>query len=76
MTTTPEIIVLPDGRMDRQNAARYLGLASRTLAQWASRGTGPKFIKRGRVWYRREDLDAWINDGQGLNSAPHLSTVE
>lgn len=44
------VIMLPDGRMDRKNAARYLGLSVKTLAMHVSRGTGPKFIKRGRVF--------------------------
>ena len=55
---TPDVFVLPDGRMDRKNAARYLGLSVKTLAMHASRGTGPSFVKRGRVFYFQEDLDA------------------
>lgn len=58
-----DIVVLPDGRMDRRSAAAYLGNAPKTLAQWASKGIGPKFIKRGRVWYFKSDLDAWIAGG-------------
>ena len=59
-----EVQVLPDGRMDRKNAATYLGAAKATLAQWASRGEGPAFIKRGRVWYFKADLDAWLSAGR------------
>src|SRR5256885_2983484 len=57
-----DVTILPDGRMDRKNAARYLGLSVKTLAMHVSRGTGPKFIKRGRVFYFREDLDRWLRD--------------
>lgn len=56
-----EIDVLPDGRMDTTNAARYLGLTVKTLAQWRWAGTGPAFCKPGRVWYYQADLDAWIH---------------
>jgi Helix-turn-helix domain len=56
------VVMLPDGRMDRKNAARYLGLSVKTLAMHVTRGTGPKFIKRGRVFYFREDLDQWLRD--------------
>jgi hypothetical protein len=63
-----DIVILPDGRMDRKNAARYLGLSVKTLAMHVSRGTGPKFIKRGRVFYFREDLDQWLRNG--TNKAP------
>jgi predicted DNA-binding transcriptional regulator AlpA len=56
-------VVLPDGRMDTQNAAAYLGLSVKTLAMWRSQGIGPKFLKLGKVFYYREDLDAWLKSG-------------
>jgi hypothetical protein len=35
----------------------------KTLAEWRSRGIGPRYIKVGRdVRYRRSDLDAWITE--------------
>ena len=55
--------------MDRRNAARYLGLAEKTLAMHASRGTGPKFVKRGRVFYFKHDLDKWLQDGVVVSPA-------
>lgn len=59
---SPEVQMFPDGRLDRQNAALYTGFAVKTLAMHATAGTGPKFQKiGGRVFYRREDLDAWLN---------------
>lgn len=61
---TQAVVVLPDGRMDRKNAARYLGLAVKTLAMHATRGTGPRYVKRGRVFYYRSDLDTWMRTGQ------------
>lgn len=54
------IEVLPDGRMDVENAAVYIGLSKKTLAMYRWRGIGPKFIKRGRIFYYREDLDEWL----------------
>lgn len=54
--------VLPDGRLDRNNAAKYLGLQPKTLANLESRGKGPRSRKvGGRVFYYKEDLDAYIN---------------
>jgi hypothetical protein len=61
----PSLVILPDGRMNRRSAAIYLGLSEKTLAMHASRATGPKFVKRGRVFYYREDLDDWLNAGGG-----------
>jgi hypothetical protein len=55
-----KIEVLPDGRMDTKNAAFYLGLSVQTLAMKRCDGTGPNFVKRGRIFYYREDLDEWL----------------
>ena len=57
-----EVQMFPDGRLDRQNAARYTGFSVKTLAMHATNGTGPKYQKiGGRVFYRQPDLDEWIN---------------
>ena len=53
--------VLPDGRMSREDAARYLGLRPKTLAMWALEGKGPRPLKvGGRIFYFKADLDAFI----------------
>jgi len=57
--------VLPDGRMDRVNAARYLGLEPKTLANLATRKKGPPVVKvAGRCFYFREALDSFIRSGR------------
>jgi len=63
-----EIIMFPDGRLDAKNASLYLGLKEKTLAMMRGNGTGPKFIKRGKVFYFKEDLDLWINAKGRLTS--------
>ena len=63
-----KVLVLPDGRMNASNAARYLGLSEKTLAMMRSAGRGPAFIKRGRVFYFREDLDSWLQEGRSSRS--------
>ena len=56
--------ILPDGRMTRRDAAKYLGLMPKTLAMWALAGKGPRQLKvGGRVFYYQEDLDAFISGG-------------
>ena len=53
--------VLPDGRMDSNNAAKYLDRAPKTLAMWRMQGIGPEWTKcGGRVFYNKEALDAFI----------------
>jgi hypothetical protein len=61
---TVPVTILPDGRMDRRNAALYTGLSEKTLAMHACRGTGPDFVKRGKVFYFQKDLDRWIREGK------------
>ncbi len=63
-----KIIVFPDGRLDTANASQFLGLSEKTLAIMRSQGTGPRFIKRGRVFYFLEDLNAWIGENPRVKS--------
>ena len=63
------VTVLPDGRMDVKNAAAYCGLSVKTLAMKRCDGKGPKFVKRGRVFYFREDLDSWLRAGRVISTA-------
>lgn len=48
-------------------AGRYMGgkaspVSPRTLQRWRMEGTGPSFVRIGRlVRYRRADLDQWLN---------------
>jgi hypothetical protein len=65
------VISYPDGRLDCKNAALYLGLKEKTLAMMRGNGTGPKFIKRGRVFYYQDDLDNWLNA-----KGKHTSTAQ
>jgi len=64
MPTTVEQVrvrILPDGRMDTDNAAAYIGNATKTLDQWAYQGKGPRFLKvGGKRFYFKADLDAFI----------------
>jgi len=66
---TSEVVALPDGRMDRKNAAKYVGLSPKTLAMHACRGTGPAFVKRGKVWYFQDALDRWLREGTVVRAA-------
>ncbi|MGS3139740.1 helix-turn-helix transcriptional regulator [Aeromonas sanarellii] len=55
---TPQV----DPRLTRQEAATYLGISRKTLANWASTGRyGLRYHKTGtRVIYLKSELDAWI----------------
>ena len=69
---TVAVRMFPDGRMNSKNAALYLGLEEKTLAMKRSDGTGPDFIKRGRIFYFKDDLDAWINEAKRASSTAQL----
>jgi excisionase family DNA binding protein len=46
--------------LSRRELADRLGLPVKTLAQWASKGTGPQYARMGRhVRYRVSDVVEW-----------------
>ena len=48
----------------RPKAAAYIGVATQTLARWASEDRGPArvMISRRRVGYLQSDLDAFLSE--------------
>ena len=64
-----EVTMFPDGRLDAKNSATYTGLSEKTLAMKRCDGTGPKFIKRGRIFYFKEDLDEWLDSRRAVSTA-------
>jgi len=67
-----EVIILPDGRMDTKNAAIYTGYSEKTLAMKRCNGTGPEFVKLGRIFYYQEVLDEWIRNASAQKSTTQL----
>lgn len=59
-------------KLNRHDAAEYVGVSYATLCTWASIGGGPPYIRAGRkVWYLQRDLDAWI-DSRRVSIAAEL----
>ncbi|MBO0712840.1 MAG: DNA-binding protein [Acetobacteraceae bacterium] len=53
---------LPTRYVGTRDAARFVGLALRTLEKHRIYGTGPRYSKLGgRVVYRVADLQAWVD---------------
>ena len=51
-----------DGLLDPRSAAAILRLSIHTLADMRCKGTGPRFLKAGRlVRYRLSDVQAWLD---------------
>ncbi len=58
--------VLPNGNMDSNNAAKYVGRAPKTLAMWRMQGVGPEWTKNGgRVFYNKEASYRLFQPGTG-----------
>ena len=56
-----KVRVLPDGRMNRRDAARYIGVKDKTLANWHLMNRGPRSVLvGGRRFYYQAVLDAFI----------------
>lgn len=51
--------------LDTKSAATLLRHSAQTLRRWRMEGKGPKFLKVGNgkssVFYRKEDLKAWMD---------------
>ncbi|HEF5875682.1 TPA: helix-turn-helix domain-containing protein [Burkholderia cenocepacia] len=55
---------MPPRLLRTQEAARFLGISTRTLEKHRTYGTGPTYRKiGGRVLYTVHDLDAWSEIG-------------
>ena len=68
---------LPQRYLRTPEAATFVGLSIRTLEKHRIYGTGPRYSKLGgRVVYRLEDLQAWVESGaKASTSDPGISTV-
>jgi len=54
----------PDGRAPRRDAAAFIGITPKTLAEWKRLGKGPMPRRVGsRIFYFRRDIEAFIATG-------------
>ena len=67
---------LPPRYLRTPEAARFLGLSGRTLEKHRTYGTGPRYSKLGgRVVYRLEDLQAWVERGAKASTSDDTGNV-
>ena len=52
-----------------KQAAELLNLSEKTLSMWRCKGSGPPFIKRGKILYCKPDLDAWLQEAKYTSTA-------
>lgn len=57
-----KVLVLPDGRVARSDAAKFLGYRPKTLAEWHRLGKGPQSrMVGGRRFYNIDDLRSFAS---------------
>ena len=78
MEPRPESSRSQDGELDRyciraKEAAKFIGVAETTLAQWRMTGDGPQFVKNGprQVLYRISDVKAWVDRNVVSNTSAY-----
>lgn len=51
--------------MSVKQASSYCGLSESYLNALRSKGTGPRFVKKGRICiYHKDDLDHWLRNAK------------
>jgi predicted DNA-binding transcriptional regulator AlpA len=69
--STVRLTVHPDGRVSRAEAAKYLGLSAKTLAERKRKGLAPHDVKvGGRSFYYLQELDRFIAEGSPKDRLP------
>lgn len=52
---------LLSGTLTSLEAAKFLGVHVQTVKNWRAKGTGPEYMRIGRIIaYHEEDLRAWV----------------
>ena len=49
-----------------EDAAKYLNLAKQTLYGFTSKGVIPYLKKGKKLYFKRSELDKWINEGKKI----------
>jgi predicted DNA-binding transcriptional regulator AlpA len=61
MTQTIRLLEIPDRLWDKEETAEFLKIATRTLYQLNTNGTGPRYFKVGRECrYDPRDVVDWL----------------
>lgn len=59
--------MIPDGRVTRSEAAKFLGFSPKTLAEWHRLGYGPpSFLVGGRRFYRLAELEPYASGERSI----------
>jgi predicted DNA-binding transcriptional regulator AlpA len=61
--------------LDTDQLAELIRVSPDTCRYWRHIGKGPKYFKMGgrKVYYRQEDVDAWLEEQYGNVSRPEHS---
>jgi len=65
----------PPSRLSTQAAAAYLGVATKTLANWRAQGNGPRYSKLvGTIRYDLVDLEQFVETHKVTPTARKAAT--
>ena len=60
--------------LTQPEAAKILRVSTRSLERWRLAGTGPKYIRAGRILYSRAALEAWLADRTFTSTSEETAT--
>ena len=69
---------MPKLLLNEREASREFGMPVKALQYWRHRGhpDGPPFVRIGRrVYYRRSDLELWVDEAPTFHSAAEARMV-
>jgi predicted DNA-binding transcriptional regulator AlpA len=62
--------------LNQRQAAHLLGLSVRTLERHRTFGTGPRFVRLGRlIRYRESDLADWVDGGLRFSTSDNSGSA-
>src|SRR5687768_8539069 len=65
-----------DELLEQKTVCRWLKIKDVTAEAWRGRGTGPRYVKVGRlIRYRRSDVEAWLK-GRVHTSTSHATATK
>ena len=65
------------GYVSAEEAAKLFGVTENCLAKWRSAKSGPAYYKlAGRIWYRKEDLEAFVERSRVVTASAQDATDE
>lgn len=74
--TKPNVSPMTPLAVGEREAARLLGVSTRTLFNWRVDGRGPRFVRIGaRILYGTDELRRWLDNAAQAGQLPAVQAV-